>query len=604
MKIVKSKTFKNGTVYCLRLADGMLVETTDTFLPYYTKDAIGRKQNFLDNDNLGSRSERWMIGVSTMSGCPVRCKFCLVPGTKVLMSDFSLKNIEDIKLGDNVISNILTKASNDSISYCSKYYKTSNVSHLFKRKYIGDIVEITTLSGKKIKLTPNHKIAKRCDDSYRDKYIESSEIKEGDIIYTHKSNDISDLHENNEWITGWLYGFIKGDGVYTKNTNRDSYKTSVSQSNDLIFYAHKIINLMFGKTTKITEYKSNKHKTSYRFSFGEHTHDSIIREVELIKNTVNFKKGFVSGFWDAEGFSFRNNRCVRVCNNDIGLLEMFNSYIVELGYNSGTIKNFAPKDKGNRVLDTSISRIEFNTVFQPLNDKKNFLINDTKVKKICENDVVKTVEVKHYDGFVYNIETSEHTYIADGVLVHNCATGNMKKYRNLTADEIVEQVLFAIKKAGFNPKSSKEFKINYTRMGEPFLNIESVKEAIERITEMYPNTHHYVSTIGIKGSDFSFVKGNVTLQISLHSFDEEKRDWLIPYPKKMSIEELGQIRTESNLKTTINLTLVDESDFDGEKLQRNFDKEHFFVKLSPINPNNISEKNNLGNGIVEGVNLV
>ena len=47
MNIVKSKSFKNGTVYCLRLEDGMLVETTDTFLPYYTKDAIGRKQNFL-----------------------------------------------------------------------------------------------------------------------------------------------------------------------------------------------------------------------------------------------------------------------------------------------------------------------------------------------------------------------------------------------------------------------------------------------------------------------------------------------------------------------------------------------------------------------------
>lgn len=82
MNIVKSKSFKNGTVYCLRLEDGMLVETTDTFLPYYTKDAIGRKQNFLDNNNLGSRAERWMIGVSTMSGCPVRCKFCATDNMK------------------------------------------------------------------------------------------------------------------------------------------------------------------------------------------------------------------------------------------------------------------------------------------------------------------------------------------------------------------------------------------------------------------------------------------------------------------------------------------------------------------------------------------
>lgn len=33
-------------------------------------------------------------------------------------------------------------------------------------------------------------------------------------------------------------------------------------------------------------------------------------------------------------------------------------------------------------------------------------------------------------------------------------------------------------------------------------------------------------------------------------------------------------------------------------------KDYFFVKLSPINPNSISEKNNLGNGIIEGVNIV
>lgn len=74
MKELRKKSFKNGVVYCLQLEDGFLVETTDTFLPYYTKDAIGRHQNKLDNNELGDRTERWMIGVSTMSGCPVRRK--------------------------------------------------------------------------------------------------------------------------------------------------------------------------------------------------------------------------------------------------------------------------------------------------------------------------------------------------------------------------------------------------------------------------------------------------------------------------------------------------------------------------------------------------
>jgi adenine C2-methylase RlmN of 23S rRNA A2503 and tRNA A37 len=187
-----------------------------------------------------------------------------------------------------------------------------------------------------------------------------------------------------------------------------------------------------------------------------------------------------------------------------------------------------------------------------------------------------------------------------------CATGQMKGWRNLTADEIIAQVLFVLKRnrPEFYPRGSQEFKINYTRMGEPLMNIDAVKEAIERLSFVFPNTHHYVSTVGIRGSDFSWVKDNITLQISLHSLDEDRRHELIPINNLMSIEELGQIRTKSNLKTTVNLTLVDEADFDIEKLKKYFDPEFFFIKLSPINKNVISEANNMGDGIIQARNLV
>jgi 23S rRNA (adenine2503-C2)-methyltransferase len=84
-----------------------------------------------------------------------------------------------------------------------------------------------------------------------------------------------------------------------------------------------------------------------------------------------------------------------------------------------------------------------------------------------------------------------------------CATGQLKKWRNLTAEEILAQIEFVISKNKQNPVESKEFKINYTRMGEPFLNIEAVKSVIKKVNEKYPNTHHYISTIGINGSDYS-----------------------------------------------------------------------------------------------------
>lgn len=189
-----------------------------------------------------------------------------------------------------------------------------------------------------------------------------------------------------------------------------------------------------------------------------------------------------------------------------------------------------------------------------------------------------------------------------------CATGKLNKWRNLTADEIVEQVIWVVNshKGEFIPEKSFEFKINYTRMGEPFLNIENVKDAIRLIDSIYSNCkiHHYISTVGVKYSDYSFIKDNITLQLSLHSLDSDRRNKLIPFTQKLTIEELGQIRTNSNLKTTLNLTLVDKLDFDIELLKKYFDKSSFFIKLSPINENEVSESNHLGSGIIQSVNLI
>jgi adenine C2-methylase RlmN of 23S rRNA A2503 and tRNA A37 len=182
-----------------------------------------------------------------------------------------------------------------------------------------------------------------------------------------------------------------------------------------------------------------------------------------------------------------------------------------------------------------------------------------------------------------------------------CATGQLKKTRILTAEEIVDQVEFVLEQnKSYKFIDAHEHKINYTRMGEPFLNLKNIRRAIEIIETRYPCTHHYISTIGVEGSDFSWIKGNITLQVSLHSLDESRRNDLIPFKNKMSIADLGRIRTDSDLKTTLNMTLINEEDFDVVKLREYFDPMKFFIKLSPINTNCVSESNQLGHGVIEG----
>lgn len=610
----KNKKFANGIVYALSTEDGYPIEVTDTFLPAYTKDAIGRKQNKLDNYNLGSRNDRWMIGVSCMSGCPCHCQFCLEEDTEILMADYTKKKIKDIQVGDKVMGNeLLKRRTPNSQDYATKFNSQTEVVEVFKRKYNDYMYEIETESGEKISVTKNHPIAFHSAQSptHRIKFVEAQNLKVGDVLYI-EDNYKSIQDKSKFWLLGWLSGFCDGDGVLSKNQNRPSYRLSISQSDRFIIeYCKSICDLFEVSCGNINENKINKKEAlpNYRLVINQHGIDKLNLLKSEHENILDFKRGYIAGMYDSEGYSFFHNTVTKLCNCNKNLLEKCKNIFNEFGIDAMVHLWESGKAQGNSqdcyVLVASVHRSKFCAMFQPIHKKSKFLNNkDIKVQSLIPAKIINIVKHKK-ETIVYNFETTDHTYFANGILVHNCATGQLPKWRNLTAEEIVEQVEFILNKnPEYNPENSFEFKINYTRMGSPFLNVENVRKAIEIIDSKYKNVHHFISTIGVKGSDFSWIKDNITLQVSLHSLDETHRHVLIPFPKLMTIEELGQIRTQSNLKTTLNMTLVDESDFDIEKLKKYFDKDHFFVKLSPINPNAVSEGNNLGDGVIEGINLV
>ena len=83
MKEIRRNTFTNGFVAALELEDGKRIETTATCLPISTemRGVVGKTSNeATDYNNFeeGHWKEKFMIGVSTQSGCSFHCKFCAV----------------------------------------------------------------------------------------------------------------------------------------------------------------------------------------------------------------------------------------------------------------------------------------------------------------------------------------------------------------------------------------------------------------------------------------------------------------------------------------------------------------------------------------------
>ncbi len=126
-----------------------------------------------------------------------------------------------------------------------------------------------------------------------------------------------------------------------------------------------------------------------------------------------------------------------------------------------------------------------------------------------------------------------------------CATSQLKKFRNLTADEIVDQVVILNKLAIENYKQ-KLTNIVMMGMGEPFMNYFEVKKALEILVSTeglaLSPTRITVSTVGIveKIRDFAEDFPKINLAISLHSVNDDKRTKLMPINKKYPISALKE----------------------------------------------------------------
>jgi 23S rRNA (adenine(2503)-C(2))-methyltransferase len=123
-----------------------------------------------------------------------------------------------------------------------------------------------------------------------------------------------------------------------------------------------------------------------------------------------------------------------------------------------------------------------------------------------------------------------------------CATGQGGFKRDLSAEEIVGQVLFW--KNYLKGRGQKLNDIVYMGMGEPFLNWNNVKNSLKVITDKdcigFSRRSISISTAGIPAGIKDLAKNfpQVNLALSLHFADNQIRSGFMPINKKYSLDLL------------------------------------------------------------------
>ena len=158
-----------------------------------------------------------------------------------------------------------------------------------------------------------------------------------------------------------------------------------------------------------------------------------------------------------------------------------------------------------------------------------------------------------------------------------CRTGKGGFVRNLTAGEIVEQVLASTRQAEPGQRITN---IVLMGMGEPLLNYDNTLRAIRIFYAddglNYSARKITLSTAGIVPAIEQLGKEiEVSLAISLHATDNETRARLMPISKKYTLEQLLEACRKYPLGTRRRITFeyllidgINDSDEDARRLAR------------------------------------
>jgi 23S rRNA (adenine2503-C2)-methyltransferase len=171
-----------------------------------------------------------------------------------------------------------------------------------------------------------------------------------------------------------------------------------------------------------------------------------------------------------------------------------------------------------------------------------------------------------------------------------CVTGYWGAGRNLTAGEIVAQVL-AIRADRGLPMEG--LNIVFMGMGEPLLNLANVKAALDILMEWISPHRITVSTVGVIPGieEMARWERRPNLAISLHAPDEERRSAIMPvnrtYPLAELLPALRRFPLEKGRKLTFEYILirdVNDSLRDADQLARLLSGLRAKINLIPINP--------------------
>ncbi|TXL66518.1 23S rRNA (adenine(2503)-C(2))-methyltransferase RlmN [Cerasibacillus terrae] len=259
------------------------------------------------------------------------------------------------------------------------------------------------------------------------------------------------------------------------------------------------------------------------------------------------------------------------------------------------VKSFSDMRNVNKEC---IALLEENFFLHTLEEEVKQESKDGTIKflfKLSDGNLIETVLMR----FPYGLSVCVTTQVGCNIGCSFCASGLLKKSRDLTAGEIVEQIMKVQAHLDAQGKEERVSHIVVMGIGEPFDNFDNLIDFLTVVNDQQGLSigarHITVSTSGLahKIYEFADLDSQVNLAISLHAPNNELRTRIMKINRAFNIEKLMDAIHYYLKKTNRRITyeyimLRDVNDHETEALQLAAllkDHRHLaYVNLIPYNP--------------------
>lgn len=349
-------------------------------------------------------------------------KNCFVPGTKVVMSDGSVKNIEDIKAGDYVIT---------SLGNSKKVLRT------FETPHNGKLIKLNFSNGLSVVTTNNHEFysGKIKPRQIKNKNIDLSFIPAENLNVGDYSTSSLPSYKIDKYINysfAKLIGLFAAEGSYIKSRSKIygiCFSVNKTEQHLIDFISSELFKA-YGKNPvqKIQNNKCDiklylKKAGEEFFNYcGEYSYGKTISSDIVFNSDNNVKSNFISGWLEGDG-------CVdKYSGKIVGTTISDNmSSQIKLMLDSMKIQNgiFKDKDSYRIKIPFNVGKVAFSNLskFDKLKDKKTRSVNKSDFSNNYRFHKIIKKEDINYSGNVHNIEVEDdNSYCVTHarINVHNC----------------------------------------------------------------------------------------------------------------------------------------------------------------------------------------